>query len=82
MEAGELAIKGYSLAMLGKYHEAIACCDKALELNPRDAWVWSNKGVAFGSLGNPQEEIACFERALEIDPRDVAAWFNKGAALI
>jgi len=74
--------KGASLDNLGRHHEeAIACYDRALEINPRVAEAWNNKGVALRKLGKPQEAIACYDRALEINPRDAGAWNNKGVAL-
>ena len=73
--------KGVSLDALGKPQEAIACYDRVLEIDPRDAGAWSNKGVALGTLGRYDEAIACLDRALEIDPRDAKAWSNKGLAL-
>ncbi len=81
LEAWELVNKGFSLKNLGKYQGAIACFDRALEINPRDAEAWYNKGIALGSLGKPQEAIACFDRSLEINPGDAKAWYNKGIAL-
>jgi tetratricopeptide (TPR) repeat protein len=78
--AWELGNKGGSLAKLGKAQEAIACFDRALEINPTYADVWYNKGVALRSLCKYQEEIACFDRALEINPGDADAWGNKALA--
>jgi tetratricopeptide (TPR) repeat protein len=37
--------KGVSLENLGKYQEAIACYDIALEINPSDAEAWGGKGL-------------------------------------
>jgi len=81
LEAWELVNKGTSLRRLGKPQEAIACYNKALEINPKCAEAWNNKGVALGSLGKEQEAIACYDKAIEINPRDADAWNNKGDAL-
>lgn len=35
---------GNVLDMLGYYKEAIASCDKAIELNPENATAYNNKG--------------------------------------
>ena len=45
LEAWELGNKGFSLANLGKSQEAIACYDRALEINPKYAEAWYNKGL-------------------------------------
>ena len=73
--------KGVALFGKGQFEEAIACFDRAIEINPRYADAWYHKGVALGNLGRSGEEIACYDRAIEINPRDAEAWFNKGAAL-
>jgi serine/threonine protein kinase len=85
-EAGEQSAafwnnKGGSLNELGRYEEAIGCCDKALEIDPRNAGAWGNKGNALGALGRHEEAIGCYDKVLEIDPRDALAWYNKGNAL-
>lgn len=73
--------RGMSLVALGRYPEAIDCCDKALERNPRDAFAWTNKGNALASTERHAEAIGCYDKALEITPRDAGMWMNKGASL-
>jgi tetratricopeptide (TPR) repeat protein/tRNA A-37 threonylcarbamoyl transferase component Bud32 len=73
--------KGTALAALGRPEEAIACLDRALEVNPRYAAAWNNKGDALRVLGRPEEAIACLDRALEVNPGLAEAWSNKGNAL-
>ena len=73
--------KGNSLQNLGQGSKAMACFDKALEIDPTYARAWNNKGVSLNSLGRSPEAIACFDKATEIDPRDVASWVNKGNSL-
>ena len=81
LDARELNNKGASLENLGKYQEAIACYNRVLEINPRDAGAWSNKGNALNKLGKLQEAVDCYDRALEINPRYAVTWSNKGVAL-
>jgi len=81
LEAWELVNKGFSLGKLGKPQEAIACYDRAIEIDPGDALAWNNKGITLAMLGKDQEAIACYDRALEINPEKVDAWNNKGIAL-
>jgi len=73
--------KGVDLAKLGKYEEAIACYDKALEIDPKDESAWYNKGVDLAKLGKYEEAIACYDKALEINPKKESAWCNKGWTL-
>jgi tetratricopeptide (TPR) repeat protein len=73
--------KGASLAALGRHQEAIRCLDKALALDPRDAYTWLNKGGSLAALGRREEAINCYDKALALDPREAKAWNNKGSAL-
>ena len=79
--ADALINKGVALGNLGKYEEAIAEYDKALELKPDHADALINKGVALGRLGQYQEAIQWIDKALEIKPNNAAALNNKGVAL-
>jgi serine/threonine protein kinase len=77
LETWEWVNKGISLLHLGRHEEAIRCCDKALELDPRSAAAWCNKGANLDSLGRHEEAILCFDKALELDPCDCKTWFSK-----
>ena len=69
------------LSTLGCYKEAIACYDKALELQPGISINWNNRGVLLTKVGRYEEAIAYYEKAIEIEPRNYIAWANKGNAL-
>jgi len=81
LNATELSNKAVALDNLGRFEDALACCDRALVIDPRHANAWLNKGNAIGSLGRSEEAMACFDRVLEIDPRHASAWHNKGFVL-
>jgi tetratricopeptide (TPR) repeat protein/DNA-binding response OmpR family regulator len=81
LEAWEWNNKGVSLANLGRYDEALTCCNKVLEIDQRDAEAWNNKGVSLANLGRSDEALTCYNKALEIDQRDAKAWSNKGKSL-
>ena len=72
---------GNALLNLGRYEEAIASYDKALEIKPDQDEAWNNRGVALGNLGRYEEEIASYDKALEIKPENDAAWVIRGLAL-
>lgn len=77
----EWSNKGASLAKLGSYEDALACCDRAIDLNPHYVEAWNNKGVTLGLFGRSEEAVACYDRALELNPRYDGAWNNKGGVL-
>jgi len=72
------------------YTEAIAIYDRALALNPEDAYVYKNKGITLADLWyvleNDQENyyikaIAMYDKAIELNPNDVDAYYRKASAL-
>lgn len=73
--------RGDALSDLGRYEEAIASYDKALEINSHDDKVWNNRGVALDELGRYEEAIASYDKALEIRLNDDKAWNNRGITL-
>jgi len=68
--------------MKGEFEGAIACFDKALEIQPYQHEAWNNRGVALGNLGRLEDAIASYDKALEIKPDFHVAWNNRGNALI
>src|SRR5262249_36618830 len=61
---------------LERWREALEACDRAIALEPNDAWSWSHKGWALKEMGRWQEAIQTFEKALEIRPDDPVARNN------
>jgi tetratricopeptide (TPR) repeat protein len=72
---------GLKQAELGNMQGAIACWDKALELDPNISSAWHNRGSALGYLGRFYEAIASFDQAIAINPEDFQAWNDRGLAL-
>ena len=74
LDAAQWSNKGTSLDNLGRHQDALACYDRAIEINPRYAEAWSNKGVALGKLERYQEAIGCLEGAQRLgDPQAAQA---------
>jgi len=42
--------------------------DRAVELEPDNAWAHSLRGIALMSLGRIDEAFAAYDRAAELDP--------------
>ena len=68
---------GNTLYKLGRYSEAIASYDQALEFKPDNDQAWYNRGVALGNLGRYSEAIASYDQALQIKPDDPNPFYNK-----
>jgi Flp pilus assembly protein TadD len=60
----------------GRFAEAIADSQKALELRPNYAEAWNNIGAAYNSLGQFEKGAAACERALSFRPDFVLARHN------
>ncbi len=56
--------KGRAFYFLKKYSEAITCCDKAIELNPKNPVYWKNKGDALMRIKADAEK--CYAKAKEL----------------
>ncbi len=72
---------GFELSQLGRHTEALATYDRATELDPDDAVVWSNKGSILSTLGRYVEALNACDRLIEIHPSFGVAWSNKGVVL-
>jgi tetratricopeptide (TPR) repeat protein len=73
--------KGLDYKDAGDYEEAIACYDRATEIDPLYKEAWNSKGIALRHLGEYYRGIECYDKAIEIDPLYEKAWNNKGIAL-
>jgi tetratricopeptide (TPR) repeat protein len=56
---------------LGKNDEALECSNKALELDPNNAWALINKAAALNGLKRYDEALECSNKALELDPSTI-----------
>ncbi|NJN62754.1 MAG: tetratricopeptide repeat protein, partial [Coleofasciculaceae cyanobacterium RL_1_1] len=66
----------------GRYEEALASYDQALEVKHDLHEAWNNRGIALRSLGRCEEAVESYDRALEFKPDDHRSeWNNRGIAL-
>ncbi|MDR0716298.1 MAG: tetratricopeptide repeat protein [Azoarcus sp.] len=67
--------RGANLAVLGEFSRAIACYEKAVEINrscDKDE-AWLNMGYCYRAIGEYDNAILCFQQALTIDPENEKA---------
>jgi tetratricopeptide (TPR) repeat protein len=50
------------------YDKALACYDRALELNPDDAYAWYSKGITLSNMKRYREANQSFDRAFQLKP--------------
>ena len=76
-------LSGQRLLLLSaeRYEDAVASCDKALELNPDDDLAYFFQGNALYYLSRYDDAIASYDKALEIKPDHYQALYKRGNAL-
>jgi adenylate cyclase len=66
----------YAYAADGQLEEAIAECERGLEINPNCSILYGNLGAYLGALGRPQEAIEACRLALKLNPRDPSNYWR------
>jgi tetratricopeptide (TPR) repeat protein len=72
--------KGVALADEGRYDEAIAEYNKAIELDPKYALAYSNRGSTYYDKKQYDLAIADSSKAIELDPNYSNAYYIRGSA--
>ncbi|MGD0308541.1 MAG: tetratricopeptide repeat protein [Acidobacteriota bacterium] len=72
---------GRALADQGKFTEAIAEYQKALEKAPNEPTVLANLADAQSKAGLNQESADNYKKAIDLKPDDAALWINYGTVL-
>jgi Flp pilus assembly protein TadD len=72
--------RGRQLYAAGRYFEAAAAFDEALQLTPGSSAAWSGRGAARMRLGDAGGAIDDLTRAIELDATNADAVFNRGNA--
>ncbi len=72
---------GLKLAAEGKYAEAIAEYDKALEKDSEQPYVHANKADALSRLDKLPEALEAYQKAIAFKPDDAAMYTNMGVLL-
>jgi len=62
----------------GKYREAIAAFDKALEIDNKLSYVWNDRGICYRELGEFEEALKSFLRAVELDHDNIEVLYDLG----
>lgn len=60
----------------GRYEDAIASFDKAIEIEPTHAFAWHDRGICLRALEKNEEALASLTKALELDPNDEEILFS------
>jgi tetratricopeptide (TPR) repeat protein len=74
----DLVKKGLCHYKLDQNEEAIGCFDRALEIDPDNILVLTNKGVSLYNMGKTAEAFKLFGEVLHKDPNIFPAWYYIG----
>src|SRR5260221_2154181 len=76
-----LTTLGTALQRSERLEEASKVFDKAIQLTPDDAALWTSLGGVLEQLKRPSDAVLCFQHALKLDPHHLDAAFRSAAVL-
>lgn len=72
--------RGIAYSNTGKYEQAIADFDKAIELKPLHSVFYQNRGRIYRKQGDNDRAIVDFNKTIELKPDDALAYYERGIA--
>lgn len=81
LAARELMDKGYSLTELRRYDEALQAYDRALSLQPKNAYAWARKGRTLRLAEQYGQALECYDHSIGLYPGYASSWRGKGIVL-
>ena len=67
---------GEALYTSGRAPEAVVHLERALQIDPSQAWVYSSLGAALLEIGRVRESLTTLEKAIELNPKSNDAHYN------
>lgn len=74
--------EGLKLAELGKYKEAVARYQEALDIQPNSDKILYNYGLSLFYLSRYNEAVSCYDKAIKLNPDYSEAWSDRAHALM
>jgi len=65
------------LAESGQYSESLEYYDKALNIDEKNATLWSDRGMVLSSMERYDEAISCYDRAGALQPQNATIWYDR-----
>ncbi len=69
-----------ALALAGKFHEALADCNEAAKLGPKEPSPIGQRGFVYLKMGQWDSAIADYDAALRLDPKKSYFLYGRGVA--
>ncbi|MDX2232689.1 MAG: tetratricopeptide repeat protein [Leptolyngbyaceae cyanobacterium bins.349] len=79
--ANDYVEQGKAFYFENRNDDAIACYDKALQLEPDNPKAWFSRGAVLVKLQQLEPALAAYDRALALKPDLAEAWFGRGTVL-
>ena len=73
-----LAFRGARYLAKGRYDQALADFDRAIELGAADAWFFVGRGNTYVTMGRYDQALADYDRAIELDAADAWVFLCRG----
>lgn len=78
--ADEYEARCYAKLRLEKLDEALADCNRAIDLDPSNAPAWLTRGALYSTKKDYDHSITDFDKAIELNPDYPLAYTNRGFA--
>src|SRR5262249_12575522 len=69
-----------NLHRAGKFKEAIAAYDKAIQADPKSARAFVGRGEAYARLGQTERAVKDFDQAIKLSPKTAEGYYYRGNA--
>jgi len=73
-------LRAVAFGCLGQLDRAMADCDRALALDPKNAVALCDRGNVFLGKKDPAKAMADYDQAILLDPKQAGAYYNRGTA--
>lgn len=79
--ANDYVEQGKAFYFENRYEDAVACYDKALQMEPDNPRAWFSRGAVLVKLQQLDDALQSYDRALALKPDLAEAWFGRGTVL-
>eukprot|EP01010_Urceolus_cornutus_P000742 NODE_1253_length_1006_cov_288.328109_g964_i0.p1 GENE.NODE_1253_length_1006_cov_288.328109_g964_i0~~NODE_1253_length_1006_cov_288.328109_g964_i0.p1 ORF type:complete len:276 (-),score=82.18 NODE_1253_length_1006_cov_288.328109_g964_i0:178-951(-) len=80
-QAAEFKDKGNQAFKAGKYQDAVKWYSQAIQVDPRNETLYSNRAATYSALDKHPEALADAEKCIQLKPEWVKGHFRQGVAL-